>query len=91
MKPDVKTAMENLIKEARATIPFKLSFSGNCEGRCDECPEKLMEYLDIDLLNWEDKLKKGIVPTITDLQILARQCKETYAVLQKRGYITVTT
>ena len=45
MKPDTKTAMENLIKEARGKIPFKLSMDGNCEGRCDVCPFKLLEFL----------------------------------------------
>jgi hypothetical protein len=90
-KPNVKTAMENLIKEARAKMPFNLSFGGNCEGRCDEYPEKLLEYLDIDLLNWEDKLKKGIVPTLTDLERLGRECRETYEILKNRGIIQATT
>ena len=91
MEPDVKTAMENLIKEVRSKISFKLSFSGNCEGRCEECPEKLLEYLDIDLLNWEDKLKKGQNPTLTDLERLGRECLETYKILQKHGVVAATT
>ena len=91
MKSDVKTAMENLIKETRAKIPFNLSFSGNCEGRCDECPEKLLEYLDIDLLNWEERLKRGDKPTMTDLVVLGKTCQEVYDIMKKKGLIHITT
>lgn len=87
MKPDVRTAMENLIKEAREKIPFNLSFDGNCEGRCDECPYKLLEFLDIDLSDWESRLKRGDIPNLGDVHTLARSCKEIYAILQKKGFI----
>ncbi len=91
MKPDIKTAMANLIKEARAKIPFNLSFSGNCEGRCEECSEKLLEYLDIDLLDWEARLKRGDTPTLTELGRLGRACTEVHAIMQKKGLIKGTT
>ncbi|MCR4336759.1 MAG: hypothetical protein NUV91_03010 [Candidatus Omnitrophica bacterium] len=84
MKPDTKTAMESLIKEAREKIPFNLSFDGHCEGRCDECPEKLLEFLDIDLSDWESRLKRGDLPSIGDVHSLGRQCKEIYVILQER-------
>ncbi|MDE2222793.1 MAG: hypothetical protein KGK03_06960 [Candidatus Omnitrophica bacterium] len=91
MKPDVKTAMENLIRQARQTIPFNLSFSGNCEGRCEECPYKLLEYLDMDLANWEYRLKKGDIPTLGELHVLGSNCKDVYAILIKQGLIHETT
>lgn len=87
MKPNTKVAMENLIKEAREKIPFTLSFEGNCEGRCDECPFKLLEFLDIDLLNWEARLKRGDVPSLGDVHTLGRQCKEIYNILQMKGLV----
>lgn len=87
MKSDVKTAMEDLIKQAREKMPFHLSFSGNCEGRCDECPFKLLEYLDMDLSNWEYKLQHGGVPTLGDVHALAKECKDVYAILQKQGLV----
>lgn len=87
MKPDVKTAMEDLIKEARDKIPFNLSFDGNCEGRCDECPEKLLEFLDINLSDWESRLKRGETPKLGDIHTLVRSCKEIYALLQKKGFV----
>ena len=79
--------MENLIKEARKKIPFNLSFSGNCEGRCEECPYKLLEYLDMDLCNWEFRLKKGDVPGIGNVYALASDCKRIYAILLKQGFV----
>ena len=88
MKPDVKTAMANLIREAREKIPFHLSFDGNCEGRCDGCPYKLMEFLDMDLSDWELRLKRGDIPTIGDLHTLGRSCQELYNILKKEGHIT---
>lgn len=79
--------MEILVKEAREKIPFNLSFAGNCEGRCDECPFKLLEYLDIDLSNWESRLKRGDIPNLGDVHALARECKEIYSILQNNGLI----
>ncbi len=85
MKPNAKVAMENLIKEAREKIPFDISFDGHCEGRCDECPEKLLEFLDIDLSGWESRLKRGDTPDLGDVHTLARDCKEIYAIVRKKG------
>jgi len=87
VKPDTKVAMENLIREARKEIPFNLSFDGHCEGRCDECPEKLLEFLDIDLSGWESRLNNGDIPNLGDVHTLARDCKEIYAILRKKGFI----
>jgi len=87
MKPDVKTAMANLIKEARERLPFDFPFESNGEGRCEECPFKLMEFLDMDLCDWEDRLKRGDTPNLGDVHRLARDCKEIYNLLVKKGFI----
>jgi hypothetical protein len=87
MKPTVKEAMSNLIREAREKLPFNLSFSGNCIGRCEECPEKLLEYLDMDLSNWQSRLEHGEVPHIDQVYALARDCKEIHGILCKKGLI----
>lgn len=79
--------MENLIKEARARLPFDFPFESYCEGRCEECPFKLMEFLDIDLCDWEDGLKQGKVPTLNDVHRLGRDCKEIHDILLKKGFI----
>lgn len=87
MKPTVKVAMSNLIAEARKRIPFNVSLSSDCEGRCDVCPYKRLEWLDIELSDWQKRLNRGDTPTLTDLEILARNCKEVYEILHKEGVI----
>jgi len=89
MKPNTKIAMENLIKEAREKIPFNLSMDGNCEGRCDVCPFKLLEFLDIALCSWESRLKRGEIPNLGDVHSLGRQCKELHAILIEKGFIKI--
>lgn len=84
--------MENLIREAREQIPFNMSLggtceNGNCEGRCDECPSKLIEFLDTSLSNWESRLKNGHVPSLGDVHTLGRECREIYEILQKQGFV----
>lgn len=87
MKPNTQEAMKHLISQAREKIPFSLSFAGYCEGRCDECPEKLLEFLDIELSDWEHKLKRGDTPNAGEVSALARDCKEVYAILRKKGFV----
>jgi hypothetical protein len=87
MKPNTKVAMEKLIKEARQKIPFNLSLDGNCEGRCDECPFKLLEFLDIELSDWESRLKRGDIPNLGDVHTMGRSCQEIYDILQNKGFV----
>ena len=87
MKPDVKTAMANLIKEARERLPFYFHFESDCEGRCEECPFKLMEFLDMDLSDWEYKLKRGYTPNLDDIHRLGQDCKEIHNLLLKKGFL----
>ncbi|MCA9405008.1 MAG: hypothetical protein KC684_00590 [Candidatus Omnitrophica bacterium] len=76
-----------MIKEAREKLPFNYSFDSDCEGRCEECPFKLMEFLDMDLSDWEDKLKRGDTPNLGDVHRLGRDCKEIYGILQNKGFL----
>lgn len=85
MKPTTREAMAGLIKEAREKIPFHMSFAGDCNGRCDECAYKRLEFLDIDLSDWDYRLKRGDVPNLGDVHALARSCKEVYAIVQREG------
>lgn len=87
MKPTTKAAMSDLIREARKRIPFNLPFSGDCEGRCDQCPQKRLEFLDMELSDWDCRLKKGEIPGLGDVETVARNCKEVYAILQREGFI----
>jgi len=87
MKPDTATAMKQLIQDARAQIPFDLPLDCSCDGHCEECPSKLVEFLYIDLSNWEFRLKRGDVPSVGELHTLGRECLEVRNLLRKKGFI----
>jgi hypothetical protein len=87
MEPDVKTTMENLIKEIREKVPFRMSFDGYCEGRCDVCPEKLMEFLDTEVSHWESRLQHGVLPGADDIESLVKDYQKVRAQLEKEGII----
>jgi hypothetical protein len=79
--------MEGLIKEARVTLPFNMVFTGHCEGRCDECPEKLLEFLDIEILHWQSRLKANVAPAAQDVDTVRKMYAQVYGILQKKGLI----
>lgn len=85
MKPDTRTAVANLVREAREKLPFQLSFDGYCEGRCEECAFKLLEFLDMDLSYWEHRLRRGDTPSLGDVHGLARDCLRVYDTVRAQG------
>ncbi|MFN8613084.1 MAG: hypothetical protein U0931_36440 [Vulcanimicrobiota bacterium] len=85
MKPDTKTAVANLVREAREKLPFQLSFDGHCEGRCEECAFKLLEFLDMDLSYWEHRLRRGDTPSLGDVHTLAQDCLRVYEIVCAQG------
>jgi len=86
-KPNTRAAMANLICEARKRLPFDLSFAGNCEGRCDECPFKLLEFLDMGLSHWESRLERGDTPNLGDVHRLGAECQEVHAILSAQNLV----
>lgn len=83
MEPDTKIVMAALIKEVRQKIPFNLSLNSDCEGRCDMCPFKRLEFLDMELSGWEERLKRGESPSPKDVEDVSRNYHEVYAILKK--------
>lgn len=87
MKPDVPTAMRNLIREVRTAIPFDLPEAQVCTGVCDGCSVKLLEYLDTLLCDWEARLDAGERPGLAELSRLARTSRKVYGVLERNGLV----
>ena len=81
MKPDRPTAMKQLIQEVRAAMPFELPEAYICAGVCKGCSLKLLEYLDMELDNWEYKLNEGESPSLGDISRLAKSSKKIYKIL----------
>lgn len=87
MKPRTNIAMLNLIKEARETIPLDISMAEICTGLYEICPKKLIEFLDMELVEWEQRLKKGEIPDLGDVSELAKKCKHVHEALEENGLI----
>lgn len=84
-KPDTRTAMGQLIREARSAIPFGLPDEAVCGDSCQGCSSKLLIYLETELDAWEMKLADGVVPTFGDLQRLGKQCRKIHHILVENG------
>lgn len=84
---NVKQTMEDLIKEIRLNIPFDMPVTGCCEGRCETCPEKLVEFMDIEVSHWESRLKAGTLPNQEETENLSKYYNKVYAILDEQGLI----
>lgn len=87
MKPDSRTAMTQLIEEVRQVIPFDLPESVICSGNCIGCSKKLLEFLDQELIDWQERLDEGVTPKLGELSKLARTAKKIHKVMVKNGLI----
>jgi len=87
LKPDTSTAMTNLIEQVRETIDFDIPIARLCDGPCTGCSKKLLEFLDIELEEWETRLAQDEKPGLGDIQKLAKTSKKVYTVLKKNGIV----
>jgi hypothetical protein len=87
MKPDTSTAMKNLIDEVRSSMPFGADEEQLCADSCQGCSKKLLEFLETELNDWEQKLHEGVQPNFGDINRMGKTCKKVYTVLKKNGLI----
>ena len=83
MKPATPDAMRELIHSIRQHIPFdELDDARVCSGLCIGCSKKLLEYLEQEVIYWEEALKRAEVPSLGDVHKLGKSAKKIYKVLQ---------
>ncbi|TNF37916.1 MAG: hypothetical protein EP315_01940 [Gammaproteobacteria bacterium] len=87
MKPDTVTAMHHLIRQVRDTLPFNLPDAYVCSDDCNGCSLKLLEFLDMELMEWENRLAAGYKPNFGDLNKMARMSKKIYRVMEQNGLV----
>ena len=87
MKPDAPTAMRQLIVQVRHSLPFDAPESQTCQGPCEGCSMKLLDYLDAELLAWEQRLDEGEKPGLAELSRLAKTSRRIHRVLEKNGLL----
>ena len=90
MKPNTSTAMRDIIEQIRGNIPFDLPEAYVCSDNCNGCSMKLLEFLDMELIDWERRLETGEIPNFGDLNRVAKMGKKIYRVLDRNGLIAVT-
>ncbi len=87
MKPDTTQAMSELIDQIKTALPLNQSDIITCSGQCKVCPEKLIEYISMELENWEYRLESGEKPNFKDLNNLAKTGLKIHTALDKKGFI----
>ena len=88
-KPDTRTAMQHIINEVRQTIPFDTSEAVMCadDSSCQRCSLKLLEFLSMELDNWQQRLDDGESPNFGDLTKLGKSSKAVYKTLSRNGLV----
>ena len=80
--------MQQVIAQVRHTLPFDAPKVQVCQGSCNGCSMKLLDYLDDELLGWEQRLDGGERPGLAELSKLMKTSQRVYRVLQKNGLIS---
>ncbi len=74
-KPDRRSAMLNIINLVRDDFPFYAPESQICGDTCVGCPKKLLELVEMEVIEWEFKLDRGEVPAFDEIDRFAKLCK----------------
>jgi len=87
VKPKTPVAMQQLIQQVRQELPFGMQESYLCADECKGCSLKLLEFLDIELMDWQQRLDKGEIPGLGDIQRMAKISQRIHKVLDKNGVL----
>lgn len=77
--------MRILIGQIRTELPFDVPESRICQGPCQGCSLKLLDYMETELLDWEMRLGNGERPGFAELSRLAKSAKRIKKTLEKNG------
>ncbi|WP_204378457.1 hypothetical protein [Agaribacterium haliotis] len=86
LKADRRSAMQELIRQARHQLPFSASQASLCAGPCKGCPKKLLEFADMELENWQVALDAGELPSLGLISKRARQMQKIQHALAQNGF-----
>lgn len=79
--------MQELIQQVRTAMPFDFPEANLCSGKCNGCSQKLLDYLDSELEDWEYRLKDDEVPDFGEIQRIAKTSKKIYKILDRNGLV----
>lgn len=79
--------MRRLIEQVRECIPFDTPEASVCSDNCNGCSMKLLEFLDMEIIDWERRLAAGESPDLGDIKRFSKISSKIYRVLDKNGLI----
>ena len=88
MKPKTNVVMVNIIQQIRENFPFAISEKELCAETCSYgCPKNLLEYIHMEITEWEQRLENGETPNFSDIQKLSKTSKKIYKILKKNNLV----
>ncbi|WP_434362331.1 hypothetical protein NF212_18905 [Parasalinivibrio latis] len=88
-KPDLKSAMLQLIGQVKDELPLYESDTFYCgpDNNCIGCPKKLMELVDTEVCYWESAIERGIIPKFDEIRLFGKLCKNVRRGLVRNGIL----
>tara|TARA_R110002050_G_scaffold129250_8_gene250778 strand:+ start:3070 stop:3336 length:267 start_codon:yes stop_codon:yes gene_type:complete len=86
-KPNTSTAMKLLIEQIKEALPFEKPEHEICEGKCVGCAKKMLEYMGSELDHYQCQLDNGEIPTLGELNDLARIAKKVHRNMVKNNLV----
>ncbi len=88
IKPKTNVVMLNVIQKIRENFPFSISEQELCAGTCSHgCPKKLLEYIHMEITDWEQRLENGEIPNFRDIEKITKTSKKIFRVLEKNNLV----
>ena len=88
MKPKTNVVMLNVIQKIRENFPFSISEQELCAETCSYgCPKKLLEYIHMEITDWEQRLENGEIPNFRDIEKITKTSKKIFRVLEKNNLV----
>lgn len=86
-KPNTSTAMQLLIEQIKTALPFDKPEHEICAGKCIGCAKKMLEYMGSELDHYQCQLDNGELPSLGDINDLARIAKKVHRNMVKNNLV----
>lgn len=80
--------MRQMIEQVRQSLPFDLPEARICDGPCKGCSLKLLDFLENELNDWEQRLDDGEKIGLAELSKLAKTSRKIEQALTKNGLMS---
>lgn len=88
MKPRTDVVMSDIIHKIKEAFPFDMGEEELCGETCTHgCALKLLEYMYMEITEWEERLENGEIPSLKDIQKITKTSKKIYKVLEKNNLV----